>query len=84
MIIRVRRKSPYHLLDPVEALPVKTEGLFKQDFVLHGPLIRKGSEVRKVSKGLLNVMLMPEQHAKRLGRKTPLYSNGLASATLRS
>lgn len=24
-----RPKSPYHLLNPVEALPVKTKGLFK-------------------------------------------------------
>jgi hypothetical protein len=45
---------------------MKTKGLFKQDFIFHCPLIRKGSEVREISKGLLNVMLMPEQHAKSL------------------
>jgi hypothetical protein len=62
----IRPKSPYHLLNPVKALPMKTKGLFKQDFIFHCPLIRKGSEVREISKGLLNVMLMPEQHAKSL------------------
>jgi len=64
MIICVRPQPPYHLLDPVEALPMETKGLFKQDFVFHCPLIRKGREIREVRKGLLNVVLVPEQHAK--------------------
>lgn len=56
----------YHLLNPVEALPVETEGLFEQNSVLHRPLIRKRREIRKVSQRLLNVMFVPEQHSQSL------------------
>lgn len=56
----------YHLLDAVEALPMETEGLFKQDSVLHCPLIRKWSEVRQVCQRFLNVVFVPEKHPQRL------------------
>lgn len=39
----------HHLLDPMECLPVKTEGLLKQDFIFHSPLIWEGGEVGQIS-----------------------------------
>lgn len=56
----------HHLLDPMKALPMKTERLFKQHLVLHRPLIREGGEVGQISKGLLDVVFMPEEHAESL------------------
>lgn len=56
----------YHLLDAVEALPVETEGLFKQDSVLHRPLIGKRGEVRQVCERFLNVVFVPEEHPQSL------------------
>lgn len=53
----------YHLLNPVEAFSVEAEGLFEQHLILHGPLVGEGGEVGKVCQGLLNVVLVPEQHA---------------------
>lgn len=41
--------ATHHLLDPMEALPVKTERLFKQHLVLHRPLVREGGEVGEIS-----------------------------------
>lgn len=56
----------HHLLDPMKALPMKTERLLKQHLVLHRPLIREGGEVWEISKGFLNVVFMPEEHAESL------------------
>lgn len=65
----------YHLLDAVEALAVEAEGLFKQDSILHRPLIRKRGEVRKISQRFLNVVFVPEEHPQSLkGRKYTGYT----------
>lgn len=58
----------YHLLDPVKALAMEAEGLLKQHFVLHRPVIWEGGEVGQVCQGLFNVVLVPEEHAKSLLR----------------
>ena len=60
----------YHLLDPVEALPVEAEGLFEQHLVLHRPLVWKRGEVWQVGQRLLDVVFVPEEHAKRLNAHT--------------
>lgn len=56
----------YHLLDAMEALAMEAEGLFKQNFVLHRPLVWKRCEVWQVGQRLLDVVFVPEQHAKSL------------------
>lgn len=60
------RLVTHHLLNPVKALAMEAKGLLKQDFVLHCPVIWEGGEVGQVCQGLLNVMLVPEEHAKSL------------------
>lgn len=60
------RLVTHHLLDPVKALAMEAEGLLKQHFVLHRPVIWEGGEIGQVCQGLLNVVLMPEEHAKGL------------------
>lgn len=60
------RLVTHHLLDPVKALAMEAEGLLKQHFVLHRPVIWEGGEVGQVCHGLLNVVLVPEEHAKSL------------------
>ena len=52
----------HHLLDPVEALSMKAEGLFKQDLVLHRPLVWKWCEVWEISQGLVDIVFVPEEH----------------------
>lgn len=56
----------HHLLDAVEALAMKAEGLFKKNFILDRPLIWEGSEVGKVGQGALHVVFVPQQHAQSL------------------
>lgn len=56
----------HHLLDPVKALAMEAESLLKQHFVLHCPVIWERGEVGQICQGLLNVMLVPEEHAKSL------------------
>lgn len=76
--------ATHHLLDPMEALPVKTERLFKQHLVLHRPLIREGGEVWEISEWLLNVVLMPEEHAESLRiteEEHPYVSQSLTTET---
>lgn len=58
------RLVTHHLLDPVKALAMEAESLLKQHFVLHRPVIWEWGEVRQVCQGLLNVVLVPEEHAK--------------------
>lgn len=60
----------HHLLDPVETLAMEAEGLFKQNPVLHRPLVWERSEVREVSQGLLHIVLVPEEHAQGLEGET--------------
>lgn len=60
------RAGVYHLLDAVKTLPVETEGLFEQDFVLHRPLIWKRGEVGQVGQRLFNVVFVPKEHAQSL------------------
>lgn len=60
----------HHLLDAVETLAVEAEGLFKQNPVLHRPLVRERSEVGEVGQGLLDVVLVPEEHAQGLEGET--------------
>lgn len=57
-------------MDAVETLAMETEGLFKQNPVLHRPLVWKRSEVREVSQGLLHIVLVPEEHAQGLEGET--------------
>ena len=57
---------PHHLLDAVECLAMETEALFKENLVLHRPLIWERREVGQVCQGLLYIVLVPEQHAQRL------------------
>lgn len=52
----------HHLLDAMEALSMEAKGLFEQDLVLHRPLVRKRSKVRKVCQRLLDVMFVPVKH----------------------
>lgn len=54
----------------MEALPVETERLLKQNFVLHRPLVWKRREVWQVGQRLLNVVFMPEEHAQSLRTHT--------------
>lgn len=39
----------YHLLDSMKGFPMKTKGLFKQDFIFHSPLIWEGGKVGQIS-----------------------------------
>lgn len=59
----------YHLLNPMETLPMETECLFKENFVFHCPFIGERCKVGQVSEGFLNVVLVPEEHAEGLYRK---------------
>lgn len=45
---------------------MKAEALLEQHLVLHGPLVREGGEVGQVGQGLLNVVLVPEEHSQGL------------------
>lgn len=49
-----------HLSDAMEGLAMKAEGLLKQHLVLHGPLIRKGSEVGQVSQSAVHIVFVPK------------------------
>lgn len=62
--------SGYHLLDAVKALSVETKGLFKQHFVLHCPLIWERGEIWQVGQRFLNIVFVPEEHAKSLKTQT--------------
>lgn len=62
--------SGYHLLDAVKALSVETKGLFKQHFVLHCPLIWERGEIWQVGQRFLNIVFVPEEHAKSLKTHT--------------
>lgn len=53
----------HHLLDAMEALAMKTEGLFEQHLILHCPLVWEGGEVGEVGQGALHIVLVPQQHA---------------------
>lgn len=66
---RGRGRGRYHLLDTVEALPVEAEGLFKQNLVLHRPLIWKRCEVGEISQRLVDVVFVPEEHPQSLRTK---------------
>lgn len=61
------RAAQHHLLDAVETLAVEAEGLFKENPVLHRPLVRERSEVGEVGQGLLHVVLVPKEHPQGLG-----------------
>lgn len=62
-----------HLSDAVETLAVELEGLLKQHFVFHGPVIREGCEVGQVQNGLLQVVFVPVEHAQRLLSVVPVF-----------
>ena len=70
----------YHLLDAVEAFPVEAERLFEQNLVLHRPLVRKRREVREVGQRLLDVVFVPEEHAKSLDTDTHRHTHTRTNA----
>lgn len=54
----------YHLSYSMKALAMELERLLKQHLVLHRPLIGERCEVGEVKNGTLEVVFVPEQHAK--------------------
>lgn len=56
----------HHLLDAVEALAMKAEGLFEKHFILDRPLVWERSEVGEVGQGALHIVFVPQQHAQSL------------------
>lgn len=50
----------------METLPVKAEGLFEQNLVLHCPLVRKRREVWEVGQRLVDIVFVPEEHPQSL------------------
>lgn len=58
--------AAHHLTDTMEALPMKTKRLLKQDSVFHGPLVGEWREVWQVRQRFLDVVFVPKQHAEGL------------------
>ena len=61
-----------HLTNTVERFSMKLKCLFKQNFVLDGPLVREGCEVSQILNGPVEVVLMPEEHSESLLSVVPI------------
>lgn len=81
-----RAVATYHLLDASKALAVEAEGLFKQDFVLHRPLVRERCEISQISQRLLHIVFVPQQHPQSLWGESNKngYANDTEVATIAS